>query len=65
MCCRDEESAGGSEARYVRAYEAKVNPFAEFQKNEMESRVSENKCVWLDVCVPYVCCVCVCVCARA
>ena len=36
---RDEE-AGGAEARYARAaYEARVNPFAEFQKTEAETRV--------------------------
>jgi len=34
----DEES-GGPEAKYARAYEARVNPFAEFQKTEVEQRV--------------------------
>jgi hypothetical protein len=37
--CSDEE-VGGPEARYARAYEAKVNPFTEFQKSEVEQRVS-------------------------
>jgi hypothetical protein len=35
-CRGDEESA---ESRYARAYEARVNPFTEFQNNELDSRV--------------------------
>ncbi len=35
---RDEE-AGGPEGRYTKAYEARLNPFAEFQQKEQESRV--------------------------
>ena len=39
--CRDEE-AGGTEAKYARtAYEARVNPFADFQKTEAEMRVRD------------------------
>ncbi|KAF5830799.1 CASP C terminal-domain-containing protein [Dunaliella salina] len=33
-----DEEAGGAEARYARAYEARVNPFTDFQKSEMETR---------------------------
>lgn len=36
---RQDEEMGGPEARYARAYEAKVNPFTEFQQKEMEARV--------------------------
>lgn len=35
----DEEQGTGPEARYSKAYEAKVNPFAEFQRSEVEQRV--------------------------
>ncbi len=44
--CRDEEGAGGPEARYTRAYEARVNPFTQFQAAEVETRVggAESGC---------------------
>lgn len=40
QCSQVDEESGGPEAKYARAYEARVNPFTDFQKNELEARVS-------------------------
>lgn len=41
-CRPGDEETGSTEARYARAYEARVNPFTDFQNREMEARVSDG-----------------------
>lgn len=51
--CRDEEAGTGPESKYARAYEARVNPFTEFQKAEAEQRVKSlqvGRCVGGGLC---------------
>jgi len=50
-CRQADEESGGPEAKYASAYEARVNPFTDFQKNEMEARVStsNHKCCYINL----------------